>query len=137
MLNVCAYIFTVFVFIIGKKEKCNYACKCFLLFCFVLLLLFFVAFFSLLLFEWFTLYIYMCVCVCVFRLTLKYFLYIIVVLILVCPASLSLSLSPSLSLSLSAIVIWTVRIVAGSSHLLCVWFRPTLTFTRLLVRNFY
>ena len=47
-----------------------------------------------------------------------------------CPTSLSLSLS-----FVHAIVIWTVRIVAASSHLLFVWFRLTLTVLASIICN--
>ena len=74
--------------------------------------------FSFLLFEWFTLYIYM------FRLT-------IIGSINTFVPNFSLSLSPFVH----AFVIWTVRIVAASSHLLCVWFRPTLIVLASIICN--
>ena len=68
------------------------------------------------------LYIYM------FRLTLKDFLSIIGSINTWVPI---FSLSPFVH----AIVIWTLRIVAASSHLLCVWCRPTLAVLASIICN--
>ena len=71
-----------------------------------------------------------------FRLTLKDFLSIIGSINTCVPTfSLSLSLSISLSPSVHTIVIWTLRIVAASSHLLCVWCRLTLSVLASIICN--
>ena len=84
----------------------------------LLLLLLLLLFFSLLLFEWFTVH-HICV-----RLTSKDLLSTIGSINTCVPNVSPPSLSSSLLMS---IVIWTIRIVAACSQLLCVWFRPPLT----------
>ena len=71
-----------------------------------------------------SLYIY----IFMFRITLKDFLSIIGSINTWVPI---FSLSPFVH----AIVIWTVSIVAASSHLLCVWFRHTLTVLASIICN--
>ena len=71
-----------------------------------------------------SLYIY----IFMFRLTLKDFLSIIGSINTWVPI---FFLSPFVH----AIVIWTVSIVAASSHLLCVWFRHTLTVLASIICN--